>query len=430
MSDIELDKCLSMVHWPLEWPTPLQRLHNPTESTIPSRQTPQLKHTLPISNFRNGNPASRGVGEKARLLCVITVIAFVLPRRSCSSLDPVISDFGPDKMTCSQLGTVGSHTADDKWSKGEDTNAKQISSGLVVSVVLLLTRKVEPGVDIGSIQPTTTNCTRWPARTCITCKRGRLNNGNDLQQKQSGRFVGDKTTATLAIISIKVDEVKKTLQHLDTNKAMVGDQISSRLLKGCADQLAEPLCSKLKSFGISGNLLDLLQNYLPGRSLSVAVNGHSSTECPISASVPQGSVLGPLLWNVFFNDILQLISEASAYPDDCTMSFTCKRDDHQRTIVRINQTLQSLVAWSRRWQVALAPEKTQASLPAPNILLDGNRLSLQESIKILGVEVDSGLTYTRHVQPVAKAAAWKLGCIRRIIHLLDGPGVSALYYKS
>jgi len=223
------------------------------------------------------------------------------------------------------------------------------------------------------------------------------------------------TKATLKTISIKVDEVKKILRHLDTNKAMGGDQISPRLLKGCADQLAEPLCrlfnnclqrkqwpclwksarvaaihkksaatdpnnyrpisllsvvskifetiiaekltrhfdghrllnekqfgfraersasdlllvqssswsqalddgqdtyvialdiagafdrvwhrgiiSKLRSFGISGDLLDLLQNYLHGRSLSVVVNGHSSTECPISASVPQGSVLGPL----------------------------------------------------------------------------------------------------------------------------------------
>ncbi|XP_037790925.1 uncharacterized protein LOC119586288 [Penaeus monodon] len=308
------------------------------------------------------------------------------------------------------------------------------------------------------------------------------------------------TKATLKTISIKVDEVKKILRHLDTNKAMGGVQISPRLLKGCADQLAEPLCrhfdghrllnekqfgfraersasdlllvqssswsqalddgqdtyviapdiagaydrvwhrgiiSKLMSFGISEELLDLLQNYLHGRSLSLEVNGHSSTECPIRASVPQGSVLGPLLWNVFFNYILQLIPEASAYADDCTMSFMSKRDDHQRTIARINQTLQSLVAWSRRWQVTLAPEKTQAMLisrrrdlaplPAPNILLDRKRLSLQDSIKTLGVEFDSGLTYTRHVQQVAKTAAWKLGCIRRISHLLDGPGVAALY---
>lgn len=77
--------------------------------------------------------------------------------------------------------------------------------------------------------------------------------------------------------------------------------------------------------------LNLLQNYLHGGSLSVVVNGQSSTECPSSVPVPQGSVIGPLLWNVFFSDILQLMLEASAYEDEYTMSFTCKRDDHHRT---------------------------------------------------------------------------------------------------
>ena len=67
------------------------------------------------------------------------------------------------------------------------------------------------------------------------------------------------------------------------------------------------------------------------------------------------------------------------------------------------------------------------SLPPPNIFLDGKRLSLQNSIKILGVEYDRELSYTSHVKQVARTAAWKLGCIRRISHLLDGPCVEALY---
>ena len=68
-----------------------------------------------------------------------------------------------------------------------------------------------------------------------------------------------------------------------------------------------------------------------------------------------------------------------------------------------------------------------SSLPPPNISLDGRRLALQDSIKILGVEYDSGLSYTSHVKQVARTAAWKLGCIRRISYLLDGPCVEALY---
>ena len=66
------------------------------------------------------------------------------------------------------------------------------------------------------------------------------------------------------------------------------------------------LIAKLKSFGISGDLLLLLQDYLQGRTLQVVVNGSTSSEYPIEASVPQGSVLGPLLWNIYLNVILQL----------------------------------------------------------------------------------------------------------------------------
>lgn len=197
------------------------------------------------------------------------------------------------------------------------------------------------------------------------------------------------------------------------------------------------IITKLRSLGVCGDLLQLIQDYLQGRTMQVVVNGHSSTEFPVGASVPQGSVLGPLLWNVYFNDILQLIPEAHAYADDCTLSFSCDRNDRQSTITRINQALQSIVSWGRRWQVTLAPEKTQVMLISrrrestnaalPDIYLEDRRLPLQRSITILGVEFDDNLSFTNHVRQVARDAAWKLGCIRRISHLLDDRGVASLY---
>ena len=197
------------------------------------------------------------------------------------------------------------------------------------------------------------------------------------------------------------------------------------------------ITTKLKSLGICGDLLHLLQDYLHGRTLRVVVNGHTSTELPVKASVPQGSVLGPLLWNVYFNDILQLIPEATAYADDCTLTFTCERSERRNTVTRINQALQSISSWGRRWQVTFAPEKTQAMLISRrqdvanreqlHIQMEGRRIHLQESVSILGVEFDSGLTFTSHVRKVAKNAAWKLSCVRRISHLLDSKGVVTLY---
>ena len=197
------------------------------------------------------------------------------------------------------------------------------------------------------------------------------------------------------------------------------------------------IIEKLKSFGIAGDLLKLFENYLRGRTLRVVVNGSESKEYPIEASVPQGSVIGPLLWNVYFNDILQLIPEAYAFADDCTLTFTCNDNNRQETITKINEALQLIMSWGNRWQVSLAPQKTQMmvisrrqeaqNIHLPNIKLNGKILAQQPSINILGVEIDSTLSFTNHVRDLAARCAKKLGCIRRISHLLDARGCLMLY---
>ena len=197
------------------------------------------------------------------------------------------------------------------------------------------------------------------------------------------------------------------------------------------------IIAKLKSLGINDNLLSLIQNYLQDRTLCVVVGGHTSKEYSIEASVPQGSVIGPLLWNVYFNDILHLIPEAYAYADDCTLTFTCNKENREATIKRINETLNLIVSWGKRWQVTLAPLKTQAMLISrkhespdnnlPTIKLEGKVLPLQTSINMLGVQFDNHLTFTDHVKEIAAKCGRKLACIRRIAHLLDSNGCSVLY---
>ena len=196
------------------------------------------------------------------------------------------------------------------------------------------------------------------------------------------------------------------------------------------------IIAKLNSLGITGDLLMLLQDYLQGRTLQAVVNGYTSSEHPIGASVPQGSVIGPLLWNVYFNDLLHLIPQALAYADDCTLSFTCENQNQQDIAKHVNNTLEFIIAWSKKWQVTFAAEKTQSMLitrshapmaQRPVLLMDNKPLTYDSSIKILGVEIDSRLTFTDHVREIAKNAAKKMACIRRIAPLLDAKGCLTLY---
>jgi hypothetical protein len=84
--------------------------------------------------------------------------------------------------------------------------------------------------------------------------------------------------------------------------------------------LHKGLIHKLKQSGISGNLLKWFQNYLYGREQRVVINGSNSNMLPVKAGAPQGSILGPLLFKIFINDIVNEINaEIKLFADDTSL---------------------------------------------------------------------------------------------------------------
>ena len=81
------------------------------------------------------------------------------------------------------------------------------------------------------------------------------------------------------------------------------------------------LTAKLEKMGITGDHLHLFSSYLTGRRLSVVVNGYTSTSFPVEASVPHRSVLGLILWIIYFNDLLQSAATTSVFADNCILSW-------------------------------------------------------------------------------------------------------------
>ncbi len=119
------------------------------------------------------------------------------------------------------------------------------------------------------------------------------------------------------------------------------------------------LLHKLKSYGIEGNLLKWIESYLEGRRQKVVINGVSSDWNDVNASVPQDSILGPLLFLVYVNDLVDdLITLPYLFADDTSLFTVIDPIDTEITFNQINRDLQVLHEWSFRWRVTFNAGKT------------------------------------------------------------------------
>ena len=131
------------------------------------------------------------------------------------------------------------------------------------------------------------------------------------------------------------------------------------------------LLIKLKSYGIGTQLIRWIENFLIGRTQTVIVNGAASTRCDVLSGVPQGSVLGPLLFLLYVNDLPESIkSECRLFADDTLLYNT--RENKQV----LQRDLDMLGSWSRRWQLSFNIDKCSVlsvkdCVSRPDYYLDG-----------------------------------------------------------
>ena len=105
-------------------------------------------------------------------------------------------------------------------------------------------------------------------------------------------------------------------------------------IKGAFDKVwHNGLCSKLIGKGVCGELLTWIRSYLTNRSIKVVLSGQSSGTSPINASFPQGSILGPLLFSVFIDDVRdECENQLYLYADDSTLFCEIKSTDDPNAI--------------------------------------------------------------------------------------------------
>ena len=116
---------------------------------------------------------------------------------------------------------------------------------------------------------------------------------------------------------------------------------------------------KLKSYGISGQIFDVISSFLSNRRRRVVLDGKSSQEYPVNAGVLQGSTLGPRLFLLYINDLPDdVICNIAIYADDTTLSSKCDRASDLWEQLELASQLDT-VDWGKKWLVDFSSGKTQ-----------------------------------------------------------------------
>ena len=180
------------------------------------------------------------------------------------------------------------------------------------------------------------------------------------------------------------------------------------------------LLKKITSYGITGNTKNWIKSFLSNRKQRVSVNGALSDITDVTSGVPQGSVLGPVLFLLYINYINEHIkSSIRLFADDIIIF----RNISSKTDHEILQTdLSQLQTWSDKWQMEFNVSRcvhlpiTNKAKPSPHkYSLSGQPLSTVSSHSYLGVKLDSKLTWTNHVTDITSTSSKFLGMIKRTL---------------
>lgn len=232
-----------------------------------------------------------------------------------------------------------------------------------------------------------------------------------ISESQHG-FVRGRSTAT-NLFCITQDVAQALDNRLQT------DVVYTDFSKAFNRVNHELLLGKLGGFGLSSRLLELIKSYLSNRKQYVVLHGFKSSKYVVATSgVPQGSVLGPLFFNVFINDVVSMLQvKCLLYADDMKLYATIRSASD---CLRLQESLDCLSQWCNENQLSLNPLKCKVltfSLSETTIThrycIDNTLLGRPPTVRDLGVEFDPRLSFVCHIQTITSEALRMVGYIVR-----------------
>ena len=225
-----------------------------------------------------------------------------------------------------------------------------------------------------------------------------------------------------------IETIRKTLDR----KGVAG-MILMDLSKAFDCMPHDLLIAKLRAYGFGLQGLRLIANYLSDRKQRVKVGSTHSDWLQTKTGVPRGSVLGPLLFNIFLNDFIYIVEhlEVCNFPDDNTI-FSCD-DTFESVASNLEQDMSQAVSWFKTNQMVANLSKFQVILLGlktdDSIVLDIGNVSIDvvSSVKLLGITIDSKLKSDQHVAKLCQRANNKISAFSRISHYLNEKQSRLLY---
>ena len=188
------------------------------------------------------------------------------------------------------------------------------------------------------------------------------------------------------------------------------------------------LLTKLKAYGIDGNCLKWITNFLSCRRQCVIVNGVTSDWSNVESGVPQGSVLGPLLFLIYINDLPDVINSTTLLFADDTKIYQLLK--HSNSTNTLQNDIDSVAEWADKWKMRFNTSKCKIihiGTKNPNVKysmydpIECKRMELQTTTceKDLGVNIDNELKFSLHTTTSVNKANRIFGLIRRSFVYLD-----------
>ena len=247
--------------------------------------------------------------------------------------------------------------------------------------------------------------------------------------------------------------VSATMTHLTGNNILTDDQYGFRSKRSCETALLatihdwaeclfhqlqvdvifldfskafdcvphQRLLEKLRFYGIDGKTNKSIRSLLSGRRQRVLINGTKSDWEKVTSGVPQGSVIGPILFLIYINDIQKEISSSmKLFADDSTIYRPIRSyEDH----LILQEDLRKLDLWAEKWQMTFKPIKCKTmnitnkrNISKYGYTVKGSPIETIKQHTYLGVEIDNKLTWTPHINKICKKSRQTLGLVQRSLH--------------